>query len=184
MIHGERGVAMNEQKQEGALAEGARRANGAKAPGHRSERGRFSCQRAGGGPASFAGREPGPLCRELGTTAARLSAWREAFLRGGEAALKARPADERENARLKAKVRTHDGGRGPAGEDDRLEAGRPLAGRRWRRSMQARFTSTGRAYGLKRVFFCGCAARRSPFMNAPRPISAALWARAPMRGEG
>ena len=46
------------------------------------------------------------LCRELGTTAARLSAWREAFLRGGEAALKARPADERaeENARLKAKV--------------------------------------------------------------------------------
>ena len=35
MIHGERGVAMNEQKQEGALAEGARRANGAKAPGHR-----------------------------------------------------------------------------------------------------------------------------------------------------
>ena len=36
---------MNEQKQEGALAEGARRANGAKAPGHRSERGRFSCQR-------------------------------------------------------------------------------------------------------------------------------------------
>ena len=56
---------------------------------------------------------------------------------------------------------------------------------------QARFTSTGRAYGLKRV--CALWAwraprstrnggeRRSPFMNAPRPISAALWARAPMR---
>ena len=77
-----------------------------------------------------------PLCRELGTTAARLSAWREAFLRGGEAALKARPADERdeENARLKAKV----GELTMEGEVlrekiDRLEAGRPLAGRRWRR---------------------------------------------------
>ena len=73
---------------------------------------------------------------ELGTTAARLSAWREAFLRGGEAALKARPADERdeENARLKAKV----GELTMEGEVlrekiDRLEAGRPLAGRRWRR---------------------------------------------------
>ncbi len=90
---------MNEQKQEGALAEGARRANGAKAPGHRSERGRFSCQRK-------------------------------------RAALKARPADERdeENARLKAKV----GELTMEGEVlrekiDRLEAGRPLAGRRWRR---------------------------------------------------
>ena len=76
------------------------------------------------------------LCRELGATAARLSAWREAFLRGGEAALKARPADERaeENARLKAKV----GELTMEGEVlrekiDRLEAGRPLAGRRWRR---------------------------------------------------
>ena len=126
---------MNEQKQEGALAEGARRANGAKAPGHRSEPVLLPAQ-AGGGPASFAGREPGTLCRELGTTAARLSAWREAFLRGGEAALKARPADERdeENARLKAKV----GELTMEGEVlrekiDRLEAGRPLAGRRWRR---------------------------------------------------
>ena len=135
---------MNEQKQEGALAEGARRANGAKAPGHRSERGRFSCQRK-----RFScqrkreavlrllrGESLETLCRELGTTAARLSAWREAFLRGGEAALKARPADERdeENARLKAKV----GELTMEGEVlrekiDRLEAGRPLAGRRWRR---------------------------------------------------
>ena len=76
------------------------------------------------------------LCRELGATAARLSAWREAFLRGGEAALKARPADEpdEENARLTAKV----GELTMEGEVlrekiDRLEAGRPLAGRRWRR---------------------------------------------------
>ena len=84
----------------------------------------------------FGGARAWDACRELGTTAARLSAWREAFLRGGEAALKARPADERdeENARLKAKV----GELTMEGEVlrekiDRLEAGRPLAGRRWRR---------------------------------------------------
>ncbi len=88
---------MNEQKQEGALAEGARRANGAKAPGHRSERGRFSCQRKREAVLRLLrGESLETLCRELGTTAARLSAWREAFLRGGEAALKARPADERD----------------------------------------------------------------------------------------
>ena len=86
---------MNEQKQEGALAEGARRANGAKAPGHRSERGRFSCQRKREAVLRLLrGESLETLCRELGTTAARLSAWREAFLRGGEAALKARPAVE------------------------------------------------------------------------------------------
>ena len=77
---------MNEQKQEGALAEGARRANGAKAPGHRSERGRFSCQRKREAVLRLLrGESLETLCRELGTTAARLSAWREAFLRGGEA---------------------------------------------------------------------------------------------------
>ena len=125
---------MNEQKQEGALAEGARRANGAKAPGHRSERGRFSCQRKREAVLRLLrGESLEPLCRELGTTAAR-PAWREAFLRGGEAALKARPADDEENARLKAKV----GELTMEGEVlrekiDRLEAGRPLAGRRWRR---------------------------------------------------
>ena len=70
-------------------------------------RGRFSCQRKREAVLRLLrGESLETLCRELGTTAARLSAWREAFLRGGEAALKARPADERaeENARLKAKV--------------------------------------------------------------------------------
>ena len=155
MIHGERGVAMNEQKQEGALAEGARRANGAKAPGHRSERGRFSCQRKREAVLRLLrGESLETLCRELGTTAARLSAWREAFLRGGEAALKARPADERdeENARLKAKVgELTMEGEDPAGED-RPPGGRPPFSRQEVEAMsQARFTSTGRAYGLKRV---------------------------------
>ena len=63
---------MNEQKQEGALAEGARRANGAKAPGHRSERGRFSCQRKREAVLRLLrGESLETLCRELGTTAAR-----------------------------------------------------------------------------------------------------------------
>ena len=46
------------------------------------------------------------LSRELGVTAAALSGWRDAFLAAGEAALKSRPADDRdaEIGRLKAKV--------------------------------------------------------------------------------
>src|SRR5918999_4995042 len=46
------------------------------------------------------------LSRELAVTAAELSGWREAFLAGGEAALKSRPADARdaEIGRLKEKV--------------------------------------------------------------------------------
>ena len=46
------------------------------------------------------------LSRELSVTAAELSGWREAFLAGGEASLKSRPADARdaEIGRLKVKV--------------------------------------------------------------------------------
>src|SRR5829696_10228261 len=46
------------------------------------------------------------LSRELGVTAATLSAWRDDFLAAGQAALKSRPADERDDeiARLRAKV--------------------------------------------------------------------------------
>jgi transposase len=46
------------------------------------------------------------LARELGVTAAALAGWREAFLGGGQAALKSRPADERDDEiqRLRAKV--------------------------------------------------------------------------------
>ena len=75
------------------------------------------------------------LSRELGVTAAELSAWRDAFLAAGEAALKTRPADGRdvEIGRLKAKV----GELTMANElldakIDRLETQRPLARRRSR----------------------------------------------------
>jgi transposase-like protein len=76
------------------------------------------------------------VSRELAVTAAELSAWRDAFLAGGEASLKARPADGRdvEIGRLKAKV----GDLTMAnelleGKIEHLEAGRPLARRRSRR---------------------------------------------------
>jgi len=76
------------------------------------------------------------LSRELSVTAAELSAWRDAFLAGGEASLKSRPADDRdaEIVRLKGKV----GDLTMTNElleakIDRLERGRPLAGRRSKR---------------------------------------------------
>jgi transposase-like protein len=75
------------------------------------------------------------LSRELGVTAAELTAWRDAFLAAGEAALKTRPADGRdvEIGRLKAKV----GELTMANElldtkIERLETHRPLARRRSR----------------------------------------------------
>ena len=76
------------------------------------------------------------VSRELGVTAAALSAWRDAFLTAGEASLKTRPADGRdvEIGRLKAKV----GDLTMANEllevkIEHLESGRPLARRRSRR---------------------------------------------------
>jgi transposase len=76
------------------------------------------------------------VSRELAVPAAELSAWRDAFLAAGEAALKTRPADGRaaEIGRLKAKV----GDLTMANElletkIEHLEAGHPLARRRSRR---------------------------------------------------
>ena len=76
------------------------------------------------------------VSRELGLTAARLSQWREQFLAGGQANLKARESDPQveESQRLQAKV----------GEllmenellyakVDSLEGGHPLTRRRSRR---------------------------------------------------
>ncbi len=85
---------MNEQKQEGALAEGARRANGAKAPGSQGGVG----SPASASPASFAGREPGDALPRVGHDSGSAFGARR---RGGEAALNER---DEENARLKAKV--------------------------------------------------------------------------------
>ena len=82
------------------------------------------------------GEDPELVSRELGVTAARLTAWRDECLAAGEAALSARERDDRDLqvARLRAKVGA------PTRADERLgaavdhlEAGRPLARRRSRR---------------------------------------------------
>jgi transposase len=76
------------------------------------------------------------LSREVKVTAATLSQWREAFLAAGQASLKSRPADERDEQihRLKAKVGEmtmevellHE-------KIGRMEVGVPLAARRSKR---------------------------------------------------
>ena len=73
------------------------------------------------------------LSRELGVTAATLSSWRSAFLDGGTAAMRSRPADDRDElvARLQAKVGQLTMDNEPLGRKcQHLEGGRPLATRR------------------------------------------------------
>lgn len=103
----------------------------------RAERGRFSSRRKTEAVLKLLrGEELDALSRELGVTAATLSQWRERFLAGGQASLRSRPADERDDEirRLQAKV-------GEITMDNELllerartaEAGLPLARRRSRR---------------------------------------------------
>lgn len=98
------------------------------------DRGRFSARRKTEAVLRLLrGEDLDTLSRELGVTAATLSSWREGFLDGGTAALKSRPADDRDEviARLQAKV-------GQLTMDNELlglkcqqmEGGRPFASRR------------------------------------------------------
>ena len=71
------------------------------------ERGRFSAPRKAATVLRLLrGEDVELLSRELGVTAATLAAWRDDFLAAGQAALKSRPADDRDEeiARLRAKV--------------------------------------------------------------------------------
>ena len=71
--------------------------------------------------------------RQLGVTAATLSSWRDAFLDGGTAAMKSRPADDRDEeiARLRAKVGQLTMDNELLGQKcQHLESGRPFASRR------------------------------------------------------
>jgi len=71
------------------------------------------------------------LSRELGVTAATLSGWREQFLEGGAANLKAREVDDDETQRLKSLVADLSMSNELLREKiHRMEAGRPLV---WRR---------------------------------------------------
>jgi transposase len=117
-------------------SQGARRATGEAPEGRAADRGRFSARRKAEAVVRLLrGEDLETLSRALGVTAATLSAWREAFLAGGTAALKTRhdPDDPRHEdlVRLKAKI----GDLAMANElleekIDRLEAGLPLAPRR------------------------------------------------------
>lgn len=98
------------------------------------ESGRFSAKRKSEAVVRLLrGEDLELLSREYGVTAARLSQWRDAFLAGGQAALKKRPSDQQDQqiARLQAKV----GELTMANEllehqIDRLEQGRPFRPRR------------------------------------------------------
>jgi len=69
------------------------------------ERGRWSSRRKTGVVLrALRGEDLDALSRELGVTAGAIAQWREQFLAGGQAAVKSRPVDEREDelGRLRA----------------------------------------------------------------------------------
>ena len=118
----------------GAL-EGAHRATGRAPEERRDGRGRWSAKRKTTAILRLLrGEDLETLSRELGVTAAILCGWRDQFLDGGEANLRAREADveNEETQRLKSLVADLSMSNELLREKiHRLEAGRPLA---WRRS--------------------------------------------------
>jgi transposase-like protein len=98
------------------------------------DRGRFSANRKTDAVLRLLrGEDLDALSRELGVVAATLPGWRDAFLDGGKASLKSRPADDRDElvARLRAKVGRLTMDVELLGQKcQHLEAGRPFASRR------------------------------------------------------
>jgi hypothetical protein len=99
------------------------------------DRGRFSARRKTEAVLRLLrGEDLDTLSRELGVTAATLSGWRESFLDGGTAAMKSRPADDRDEeiARLRSKVGQLTMDNELLGQKcQQMEGGRPFApGRR------------------------------------------------------
>jgi transposase-like protein len=99
-----------------------------------ADRGRFSARRKTEAVVRLLrGEDLETLSRQLGVTAATLSAWRDGFLDGGTAAMKSRPADERDEeiARLRSKVGQLTMDNELLGQKcQHLESGRPFASRR------------------------------------------------------
>ena len=114
--------------------EGARRATGGTPEERRDGRGRWSAKRKTAAILRLLrGEDIETLWRELGATAATLSGWRDQFLAGGEANLKARETDveSEETQRLKSLVVDLSMSNELLREKiHRIEAGRPLG---WRR---------------------------------------------------
>ena len=98
------------------------------------DRGRFSARRKTEAVLRLLrGEDLDALSRELGVVASTLSSWRQAFLDGGTAAMRSRPADDRDElvARLQAKVGQLTMDNELLGRKCRhLESGRPFASRR------------------------------------------------------
>ena len=96
---------MRKQVEESTAAESARRATGAAA--ERDRKGRFSVRRTRATVLRLLrGEDLESVLRELGISAARASQWRDQFLVAGQAGLKSRAPDARdeEHQRLYAKV--------------------------------------------------------------------------------
>ncbi len=98
------------------------------------DRGRFSATRKTDAVLRLLrGEDLDTLSRGLGVTAATLSGWREGFLHGGTAAMKSRPADDRDEeiARLRSKVGQLTMDNELLGQKcQQMESGRPFATRR------------------------------------------------------
>ena len=103
----------------------------------KSDRGRFSAKRKRDAVLRLLrGEDLDTLARELGVNAGTLSQWQQQFLAHGEAGLKSRAHDARDEeiARLKAKVGELTMDNELLNEKiDRMEAGHPLPTRRSRR---------------------------------------------------
>jgi len=123
-----------EREPASAATEGARRATGVAGEERRDGRGRWSAKRKFAAVLRLLrGEDLETLSRELGVTAATLSSWRDQFLEGGAANLKAREADvdNEETQRLKSLVADLSMSNELLREKiHRMEAGRPLV---WRR---------------------------------------------------
>ena len=94
------------------------------------------------------------VSRELGVTAAELSAWRDAFLAAGEASLKTRPADgrDRRDRPAQGQGRRSDHGQRVARGEDRAPGGRPPFGTAEVEAMSRVVSpSADRSYGVQRV---------------------------------
>src|SRR4051794_14959463 len=135
------------------------------------ERGRFSSQlKTATVLRLLRGEDLELVSRELGVTAATLSSWRDDFLAGGQAALKCRPADDRDDeiARLRAKV-------GELTMDNELllqrcRADRPFAPRRRRPEAEPSHPPPVSATGWPASAGSGtCPARRSTFSGIGGP---------------
>lgn len=98
------------------------------------DRGRFSARRKTEAVLRLLrGEDLDALSRELGVIASTLSGWREGFLDGGTAAMKSRPADDRDEeiARLRSKVGQLTMDNELLGQKcQQMESGRPFASRR------------------------------------------------------